>query len=69
MSNVRVQFPSLDRETYSHSDGLYVFFGVPAGTKAVPQAYQAGSLYPADTAVEVQSGQTAATDIVMTPRQ
>jgi len=66
MSNVRVQFPSLRREAYSHPDGLYVLFGVEGGTSVDPQGYRAGTLYPAEEPVTVKPGLMVVTNIAVT---
>lgn len=67
LSNVRVQFPEIHRETSTLPDGTYVLFNVPAEITVNPQAYVGTALHTAERTVTVLPGQIGTADIVAGP--
>jgi len=65
MSNVRVHFASLQRETTTHADGMYVLFNVPEGARVTPKAYWAGGLFGPNDEIVVQPGQVHNCDLMI----
>jgi hypothetical protein len=64
-SNVRVQFPEIQRETTTLPDGTYVLFGAPTEVTINPQAFVGGALHPAERTITVMPGQIGTADIVI----
>lgn len=65
MSNVRVHFATLQRETTTHANGMYVLFDVPAGARVTPRAYWAGGLFAADDEIIVRPGRIHTADLMI----